>query len=263
MYLKYLLKNLVLLTPIRYGYYARLARYRDPDYVHDRDKHPVRHKHHGKAGWKSAHEGDFHYRDYADYEEYQTHQAQKFDEIIKIEGGFDNRSILGYRKTFYRRFRHLPRFLTRSARILCAGARQGTEVEVLHDLGFRNAFGVDLNPGPHNRYVRKGDFMALEDADGSIDMVYSNSVDHAYDLHKFFAEHYRVVRPGGFALYDIAGKPEAGAFEAIGWTSQEAVILVMLEHFERLLKLETERVRNWKWVLLQKAPEADAPRVCP
>ena len=39
--------------------------------------------------------------------------------------------------------------------------------EVLRQLGFRNAYGIDLNPGPENELVRVGDFNRLEETDGS------------------------------------------------------------------------------------------------
>ena len=37
-------------TPGGFGYYRKLRRYADPGYVHERDKHPVRAKHHDSEG---------------------------------------------------------------------------------------------------------------------------------------------------------------------------------------------------------------------
>lgn len=250
-HLLYQIKNLLLRTPFPYGYYRKLRKYRDPSYDHDRDKHPVRNKHHGEEGWKNVRDGDFHYRDYSSYEEYVVHQSQKFNEGLKIKGGFDNKDILEYRKRFYRRFRHLPSFLNKASRVLCLGARQGTEVEVLRDMGYRYAVGLDLNPGPENPYVSIGDFMALEYPDESVDMIYSNCVDHAYDLPRFFQEHSRVLKPGGYAIYDIGISGQGfGAFEATGWESEESVFLLMLKYFTKVLKVEING--TWKWILLQK-----------
>ncbi len=59
--------------------------------------------------------------------------------MLKMKGGFSNWDICEYRLKFYSRFKHLTQLLSRDAVILCSGARQGTEVEVLHDLGFFNA----------------------------------------------------------------------------------------------------------------------------
>ena len=254
MYLKFWFKTcLYYYVPGGYGYARHLHKFHDPDYIHNRDKHSIRDKHHAKSGWKEQNQGNLHYRDYKDYEEYVSHQEQKFDEILKIRGGFTNRIIADYRCRFYRRFRHLPAFLPMSAHILCAGARQGTEVEVLRDLGFKNAHGIDLNPGPGNKFVSAGDFMHLESTDSSLDMIYCNAVDHAFNLESFFCEHARVIKPDGYALYDIALQNEEtqkhGAFEAVEWKSEEDVFILMLKYFKKVIKVETEH--DWKWVLLQ------------
>ena len=188
-YFRYHLKNLILRTPFSYGYYSHLKKYRNRLYDFEIEKHPVRDKHYSKEGWKPKWDGNVHYRDYSSYEEYKTHQIQKFNEILSFRGGFDNKTILQYRVRFYERFRWLPALLNKSAIILCLGARQGTEVEVLRDLGYKNAIGLDLNPGPENPYVKQGDFINLEYPNDSVDMIYSNCVDHAFDLDKFFQEH--------------------------------------------------------------------------
>ncbi len=254
MYLKFWLKTaLYHYVPGGYGYVHHLRKFRDPNYIYSRDKHRVRDKHHRKGGWKDQKQGDFHYRDYKDYKEYLNHQAQKFNEMLKIRGGFTNRMISDYRRKFYRRFRHLAAFVPNSGHILCAGARQGTEVEVLHDLGFKNAYGIDLNPGPDNRFVCVGDFMKLDSPDSSLDMIYCNSIDHAFNLESLFSEHARVIKPDGYVLYDIAfrenGASKAGSFEAVRWKSEEALFLFMLKYFKKVVKVETEP--GWKWMLLQ------------
>lgn len=248
MYPKFWLKTVLYhYLPGSFGYVRHLRKFRDPDYVYSQDECSSR----GKHGSDQNQQG-FCYRDYKDYQEYVDHQGRKLDLMLKM-GGFTNPTIAAYRCKFYRRFRHLPAFLPKSANILCAGARQGTEVEVLHDIGFKNAYGIDLNPGPDNKYVRVGDFMHLENPDSSVDMIYCNAVDHAFDLESFFREHARVIKPGGYVLYDIAARDDAtqepGPFEAVGWESQYAPFLLMLKYFKKLVKVETEPL--WMWILLQ------------
>lgn len=244
-------------APGRTGLMRRLRSAFDPGYVHDRDKHPVRNKHHGGGGWKAGEEGPLRHRDYGSYDEYVAHQEQKFTEMLKMKGGFTGAEILAYRQRFYRRFRHLPELLPSDAVIVCAGARQGTEVEVLRDLGFRNAWGIDLNPGPDNPLVKKGDFMHMENASGSVDLLYSNCLDHAFDLKGFFREHGRVLKPDGYALYDFVPSGGTGAFEAVEWASEDALFTMFLRHFNAIVHVETEE--HWKWVLLRgpKAIQAD------
>jgi SAM-dependent methyltransferase len=229
-----------------------LRRRADPGYVHERDKHPVRSKHHGAEGLLPPDAEGFVRRDYESYEEYVEHQRQKLDEILRLGRGFSNEAVAEARSRFFRRFRHLVPLLPRDAVVLCLGARQGTEVEVLRELGFRNAYGIDLNPGPDNELVRPGDFNRLEEADSSIDLVYSNSLDHALDLDAFFAEHARVLKADGFALYDVhqdyrPGEP--APFEASLWLRREDVLVRALGHFARVQRLQAEP--DWTWMLLQ------------
>lgn len=226
--------------------YRRLRRYADPNYVHERDKHPVRTKHFGSEGWsQEKHDDGVVYRQYADYEEYQTHQRQKILELLKVYGGFSLRTILRQRLDFWHRFRNLD--LPPDARILCLGARFGTEVEVLRDLGYRNALGLDLEPGPENPYVVVGDFLNIDAPNGSVDMVYCNAVDHAFDLRRFFGEHARVLKVGGFAIYDVSTDPP-GIFEAVNWGDERNILRIMLDYFREIRQVSVDRF--WKTIHL-------------
>lgn len=240
-----------LLIPGGYGYIRKLRAGRDDSYEHERDKHPVRRKHHGRGGWKEEAEEGLRKRDYADYDEYLTHQKLKLDELVKIKGGFSNFDIFDYRLKFYARFRNLRKLLPAAARILCCGARQGTEVDVLRDLGFRNAAGIDLNPGPDNPLVETGDMMRLAARDHSLDLIYSNCVDHSFDLDAMIREHSRALSPDGYLLYDIAFNEDegAGVWESIAWEREEDVIRRLLENFRELVRVERER--KWVWVLVR------------
>lgn len=246
-----------LITPGGYGYIRKLRKMQDAAYVHERDKHVVRQKHHGAGGWKAEKEGDILKRDYASYDEYVTHQKQKLEEMLKIKGGFSNWDICEFRLKFYERFKHLTSHLNSDAIIVCCGARQGTEVEVLHDLGFLNAYGIDLNPGPDNKVVREGDFMRLQEPEGSVDLLYTNCVDHAFDLEAMIAEHARVLKPDGFLLYDMGTNMEQGAggpFESVSWDRTENLVIRLLERFKKLIHAEREESFGgaWLWVLVQK-----------
>ncbi|MBN1536365.1 MAG: hypothetical protein JW908_06500, partial [Anaerolineales bacterium] len=177
--LKFWLKNLLYYyTPGGYGYYRFLKSHRDSNIKSYRDLYPSDFN----GEWKDCENGNYSSRRYDSYQTYISHQASKFHALIKKKGGFSNRTVLDYRLIFYRRFCYLSKYLAKSAKILCAGARQGTEVEVLRDLGFYNATGIDLNPGPSNPLVSYGDFMHLEYENDSLDLIYSNSIDHAFDF---------------------------------------------------------------------------------
>nr|WP_281388004.1 methyltransferase domain-containing protein [Puniceicoccus vermicola] len=159
------------------------------------------------------------------------------------------------RTRFFRRFRSLPYHFENDAVILCAGARQGTEVEVLQDMGFSNAYGTDLNPGPENRWVRKGDFMKMDEEDSSVDLVFCNAIDHVLDIDLFLAEQTRVIRPGGYAMYEFIKNTKGGAFEAVEWESDGALLRKLLEYFEDVIIAEKEA--HWRWILLKSPIKQD------
>ena len=115
--LKYFIKNqLYIRTPGGWGYYRYLRSLKREDYDHERDKHDVRRKHFGEEGWKDEKEKGIQYRSYGSYEEYVTHQIQKFDEILKMGVGYTNDIVGVYRKRFYRRFKHLSKFVKKDVK---------------------------------------------------------------------------------------------------------------------------------------------------
>lgn len=188
-------------------------------------------------------------RQYANYDQYLSHQANKYAIFLEKRGGFDGRTLAIYRIKFWLRFRCIARALPRDSLIVCAGAREGTEVEVWRDLGFPNALGYDLNPGPDNPLVKQADFNRLPIQDNTVDVIYSNCVDHAFDLGMMFAEAKRVLKPGGLFLYDIS-LTRAGSFEAIEWKRPELVLIALLNFADELI--EVRRRRGWMQVTALK-----------
>jgi len=65
---------------------------------------------------------------------------------------------------------------------------------------FASCSGIDLVAFPP--LVAEGDMHNLGFADGSFDVVYSNVVDHAYDLRRNLSEMSRVLRFGGLLVVD-------------------------------------------------------------
>ena len=127
---------------------------------------------------------------------------------------------------FTARFQGSPA-LAGARTVLCLGARLGTEVRALHGLG-HFAVGIDLNPGPGNALVLHGDFHQLVFPDGSVDAVYTNALDHVFDLDRVVGEVARVLAPGGAFLAEFeVGFGEGhvpGDFEAIHWRDSDTLI---------------------------------------
>ena len=175
-------------------------------------------------------EGGMVRREYPDYATYVEHQKTKFS-------AFRSKSILGHDSRFFaaltERLAALPLDLAGET-VLCLAARQGTEVRAFIDRG-AFAVGIDLNPGPSNRYVVVGDFHDLQFADGSVGCVYTNSLDHAFELDRILAEVKRVLRPDGTFIVEANIDPEEGGadrgpYEALVWTEPDALLRKLADH---------------------------------
>ena len=81
-----------------------------------------------------------------------------------------------------------------------------------------------------------GDFHNLQFPNESFDIIYSNCIDHTYDLNKFVNEAKRVCKKDGLIIFDLPkGKQEGerdyfGNFEALGWTNTDIIIKKICEN---------------------------------
>jgi SAM-dependent methyltransferase len=111
--------------------------------------------------------------------------------------------------------------------VLCLAARIGTEVKAFLDLGCF-AIGIDLNPGKENRFVVQGDFHDLQFAPQSVDVVYTNSLDHAFDIDRIAREILKVLKPEGLLIVEaVQGRDQGvnpGFFESFFWKNIDELI---------------------------------------
>ena len=166
-------------------------------------------------------EGDrFQKRGYDSYEAYLEHQKAKLE--THDFGRYDEE----FRTTLRERLSALElEWPGRS--VLCLAARIGTEVKAFLDLG-AFAVGIDLNPGADNRYVVHGDFHDLQFAPESIDVVYTNSLDHAFDIDRIAKEVLKVLKPDGVFLVEaVQGRDQGtnpGFFESFFWKNIDELV---------------------------------------
>jgi SAM-dependent methyltransferase len=177
--------------------------------------------------WKAAPDGGgFRQREYASYEQYVRHQQSKFQYLDLAE--YDR----NYRRVLKERLQVLA-LLKKGASVLCLGARQGTEVKAFQELGCF-AVGVDLNPGKDNPYVLRGDFHDLQFAAESADVVFTNSLDHAFDVKKMLGEIGRVLKPGGLLIVEaIRGEEEQSApdhYASFWWKKTEDLVALLAQN---------------------------------
>ena len=132
-------------------------------------------------------------RPYDDYGAYLRHQEEK-TRLASLQKRL-RRTHEERLASFHAAFRsYLSALLPSKAQCLCLGARRGEEVEALQDLGYR-AIGVDLVP--HEGLVLQADFHHLPFSARSFDMVFTNSLDHAFSLDRLGREIARVLQPTG------------------------------------------------------------------
>ncbi|MEY2495568.1 MAG: hypothetical protein QOJ45_2060 [Verrucomicrobiota bacterium] len=171
--------------------------------------------------WKTKNEA-FQNRTYDSYEAYLEHQKAKLE--THDFGKYDTE----FRTALRERLAALD-LDWKGRSVLCLAARIGTEVKAFLDLGCF-AIGIDLNPGEENRYVVHGDFHDLQYAPQSLDVVYTNSLDHAFDIERIAKEILKVLKPSGLLIVEASkGRDDGvnpGFFESFFWKNLEELIRV-------------------------------------
>jgi SAM-dependent methyltransferase len=169
----------------------------------------------------------FRQRRYETYGAYLEHQASKLKHI-KL-GKLANKYTPAFKAALAPRIEALKPLIDTNGRVvLCLGARNGAECEAWTESDFL-AIGVDLNPGENNRFVVAGDFHALQFPDGVFDVVFTNSLDHVFELGRVVAEARRVLRPGGIFVAEVVrgskdeNGREPGPYEAAWWDHASVV----------------------------------------
>lgn len=188
-------------------------------------------------------------RAYPNYEAYLAHQRTKLDAMRP-------RSLAGHDARFHaalsQRLAELP-FDLRGQTVLCLAARQGTEVRAFIEQG-AFAVGIDLNPGHDNRWVVVGDFHDLQYTDGSVSIVYTNSLDHAFELERVLAEVRRVLRADGWLITEVARDAARGFYESLSWSSVDALLEVIAANgFDLERRTRFEKPWQGEQLLLKKA----------
>jgi len=199
-------------------------------------------------------EGELAQRQYANYDEYVEHQSAKLDQIVHRLRETEQEDYDDFKDRFEQ-----CQALQQARSVLCLGARLGTEVSAMHALG-HFAIGIDLNPGKDNTFVLPGDFHHLVFPDGSVDAIYTNVMDHVFDLDRIMAEIKRLLAPGGIFVADlIQGYEEGftpGEFEATHWRNTDEFMqkLCGLTGFEVIEDRMVGQRRNntWRQVVFQK-----------
>jgi len=181
---------------------------------------------------------------YKTFKEYVDHQSKKTaDPKVRhrLQRTYNRRL-----NVFLERFKYAQKygFLKKGNNCLCLGARLGEEVEALNTLGCR-ARGIDLVPNPP--LVIEGDFMHLKYPDDTFDVVYSNSIDHAFDITGFFKEAYRVLKHKGFLILDVfPGEENVSEYEVYNLSVPRIIYKFTLDFDLELISVQAKLKRMYK-----------------
>ena len=178
-------------------------------------------------------------RKYKNYQHYLDHQREKLSNKIEHFQTVSEKRV----KSFVERLSDVSPKIP-GPKVLCLAARLGEEVQAFRELGHSEAIGIDLNPGPDNKYVIEGDFHDIPFENGIFDGVYCNCLDHAWDLRKVSIETARVLKPDGLLVLDVPfvqsyknhdykkNVKKAHKYEATLWDSLDDVLKEFSEFIE-------------------------------
>lgn len=200
------------------------------------------------TNWQQSTNPKFQTRNYGNYSEYARHQGSKLERFLL---NWDKSWLKKYDVSYRSSLREVlkPHIQDSGINVLCLAARIGTEVKAFLDLGCF-AVGLDLNPGQDNKYVVFGDFHALQYADESVDIVFTNSFDHVLYPDKILSEVRRVLKPNGRFLAELAlGLDEGikpGDYESFFWSKLEDLVHIIEEHsFEIIHREKFSKAREF------------------
>jgi SAM-dependent methyltransferase len=147
---------------------------------------------------------------YSDYNKYLESQKEK------TLGHLSNKKIMcSDRKLvnrFFNRNLHL-KTINSAGKVLCLGARSGVEVEAFIKLGY-DAIGIDLIEC--KPYVIVMDMMNMK-FDYKFDIIYTNSIDHCFDIIKFIEQIKNNLNDNGIVVIDFIHNKHCGVggYEAV------------------------------------------------
>jgi SAM-dependent methyltransferase len=131
------------------------------------------------------------YNSYDDYLEHQATKAKTPKWIAKLQEDRKKR-LDWFKKQFSLIMDRIP--IAGLRKVLCLGARFGEEVISLKKLGI-SAVGIDIEAClPH---VVVGDMNNLKGY-RNLDMIYTNAMDHCWDIDSFIKGIKTALKPGGY-----------------------------------------------------------------
>ncbi len=109
------------------------------------------------------------------------------------------------------------------------------------------AIGIDLEPGDRNEHVLYGDFHDPKFPEGCFDRVFTNAIDHVYELDRLFCAVERLLAPAGLFYVEMA-KIAPGRYEVLDTADLRPIITKGQERFDLLFEQEVRnRTCSFDW----------------
>jgi len=160
---------------------------------------------------------------YGDYIKLQTTKMrERPNEMRRAEKGHRNK---------FRIHMSLLKEEADGTRLLCVGARHGTEATVAESMGF-DPVAMDLLPGREARETVQADFHFLPFKADSFDCLYTNSMDHSLRPDLMNEEMKRVLRPGGTGL--VLGHYDTGPYGVLRWRKTKPLVEMLRRWWGRV-----------------------------
>jgi SAM-dependent methyltransferase len=192
-----------------------------------------------------------------DYEDYVVKQGAKARNPAMRNRLLKSRPerVQRFQRIFERAKKHLV-----PGAILCLGARTGCEIIGARNAGFKGSQGIDLHP--IGDIAIRGDWHDIPFPDKSFENVFTNSIDHCFDVTKLANEIYRVLKPKGRLYLMLSGKQMLKTKDDRQlYMSQSQNFLFWEDGFDLVAKFEQHgfkfrshhvRRKNWNMFLLEK-----------
>lgn len=176
-----------------------------------------------------------HYDSYKDYIEHQQSKLKTLKSIDEYEFEKVLLARLTENNTIYDK-----------AIVICLGARTGGEVRVFKKMNYYS-IGIDLNPGDNNCDVFPADFNYLPFYNSIADVIFTNVLDHAYNLATLLDEMERILSRIGIIIIEIPEgymTKDPGMYESTWWDNISTIKNLF---YKRKFKLIYENIFYFPW----------------
>ena len=173
-------------------------------------------------------------KDKIDYKEYLDQQVHR----AVAKWGRNEQYKVKFSANFHGMWKALNELIGSPQTIGCMGIRSGAEyIEFKKYLPKSDVYGIDI--GPDVVKVGKNcfcyDFNHLpEDWKDKFDLLYSNSIDHSFDVKATITEWTRVTKVGGFMIMVFSASDYVGGTDRYSFTIEDINKLFPSDKFEKI-----------------------------